>query len=397
LERLVLPARVPGYAPAMLDELCSAGEVVWAGAGALAGNDGWVALSLAENAALLLPAPTEGLSLTPTHTRVLEELSGGNALFFRALADRVGASEDLTLVEAIWDLVWAGLVTNDTLAPLRTVLGLGRHGLRAPTRAGPPALARHGRRGGLRGVRSRAVLPTRSGPPTVVGRWSLAPERDADPTRRAHAQAEALLDRHGVLTRGAVAAEAVPGGFAAAYRVLSAFEESGRARRGYFVEGLGAAQFAMPGAVDRLRTVARQPRGPGAEPPDAASGQRTLVLAATDPANAYGAALPWPERAEPGERPGHRPGRKAGALVVLTGGVLVLYVERGGRSLLTFTEDENLLAPAAAALAESVRAGALGRLTVERADGGAVADSPLGHALSAAGFHATPRGLRLRG
>jgi ATP-dependent Lhr-like helicase len=182
-----------------------------------------------------------------------------------------------------------------------------------------------------------------------------------------------------------VTAERVPGGFAAAYRVLRAFEEAGRCNRGYVVTGLGAAQFALPGAVDRVRAQ-----------PDAAGGRpRALVLAATDPANAYGAALPWPARPDE-TASGHKPGRKAGALVVLVDGVLVIYVERGGRSLLTWPVPDELLQPAADALALAVREGALGKLTVERADGAAVGESSLGRALEAAGFHATPRGLRLR-
>jgi len=207
-----------------------------------------------------------------------------------------------------------------------------------------------------------------------------------------------------VLTRGAVAAERITGGFAAVYPVLRAMEEAGQARRGYFVEGLGGAQFALPGAVDRMRALAAggargvwqppQERGdPGGSPP---RGYSALVLAAADPAQPYGAALPWPER--PGETPSsHRPGRKAGALTVLVDGSLVLYVERGGRTLLSWTDDPELLAPSAAALAAAVRDGALGRLTVERADGErAGGDSPLTQALEAAGFRPTPRGLRLR-
>ncbi|MGB9378148.1 MAG: DEAD/DEAH box helicase, partial [Mycobacteriales bacterium] len=194
---------------------------------------------------------------------------------------------------------------------------------------------------------------------------------------------EVLLDRHGVVTRGAVAAERVPGGFAAVYSVLKAYEESGRARRGYFVESLGGAQFAMPGAVDRLRSF------------DAASGQqaRAVVLAATDPANPYGAALPWPERIAESS---HRPGRKAGALVVLVDGALVVYVERGGRTLLSWADTPALLQPAVDALALAVRDGWLGKLAVEKADGEPIADSALAQALEAAGFRPTPRGLRLR-
>jgi ATP-dependent Lhr-like helicase len=271
-------------------------------------------------------------------------------------------------------------------------------------------------------------MPTRTGPPTVSGRWSLLPERyglpgdalapdglpgvagqgGADPgaaTMRAHAVALTLLERHGVLTKGAVAAERVPGGFAAVYPVLRAMEETGQCRRGYFVEGLGGAQFALPGAVDRMRalagdTVAATAAGTGTATLDAgdvSESRRAVVLAAADPAQPYGAALPWPTRPEE-TASSHRPGRKAGAVVVLFGGELVLYVERGGKSLLTWTEDPAALEPCAKALAAAVRDGALGRITVEKADGGIVAhDSPLTRALESAGFRHTPRGLRLRG
>lgn len=232
----------------------------------------------------------------------------------------------------------------------------------------------------------------------------MLPEIETDPTRRAHTLAEVLLDRHGVVTRGATVAERAPGGFAAVYRVLSGFEETGRARRGYFVEGLGAAQFALPGAVDRLRAVGSSLERKAERSGRAAGnsdGPRATVLAATDPANPFGAAIRWPARTlgrgpGRGEDPGHRPGRKAGALVVLVDGRLVLYVERGGRTLLTWGEQPDLLQPAVDALSLAVREGQLGRLTVERADGAGVLDSALGRALEEAGFHATPRGLRLR-
>jgi len=254
-----------------------------------------------------------------------------------------------------------------------------------------PAIRRYG--GGSR----RPAMPSRTGPPTVTGRWSLLPDRVADAggpaaTMRAHAQALTLLERHGVLTKGAVAAERVSGGFGAVYPVLRAMEETGQCRRGYFVEGLGAAQFALPGAVDRMRALAADAsESPGDRPPGLA-----LVLAAADPAQPYGAALPWPSR--PGETvTSHRPGRKAGAVVVLSAGDLVLYVERGGKTLLSWSDDPAVLEPCAAALASSVRDGALGRMTVEKADGGAVHDSPLAVALASAGFRPTPRGLRLRG
>ncbi|MEH1014993.1 ATP-dependent helicase [Micromonospora sp. CPCC 206060] len=384
LERLVLPGRVTDYTPAYLDELCASGEVVWAGSGALTGGDGWVRLAYADAAPVLLPAPDEALTLTPLHEAVLAALDDGQALFFRSLADRVGATDDTTLAGVVWDLVWAGWLTNDTLAPLRAALGGG--GAHRSRSAAPRTRFRRP---------GRVALPARGGPPTMAGRWSRLPDRDTDPTRRAAALADTLLERHGVVTRGAVVAEQVTGGFAAVYPVLSALEERGAARRGYFVEGLGAAQFAVPGAVDRLRALAEPANG------GRGRGGAALVLAVTDPANPYGAALPWPERvvdSGDGDQPatGHRAGRKAGALVVLVGGELILYVERGGRTLLSFTDDPEALAAAGRALADAVHSGALGAISVERADGSAVRSSPLADALTAAGFRATPRGLRLR-
>nr|WP_213450982.1 ATP-dependent helicase [Micromonospora sp. NBRC 107566] len=396
LERLVLPGRVADYTPAYLDELCASGEVVWAGSGAIAGGDGWVTLAYAEAAPLLLPPVHDGLAPTPLHEAILAALDDGQALFFRALSDRVGArlgaTDDQALVAALWDLVWAGWLSNDTLAPLRATLsGAGAHRTRAA-----PGRTRYRRPGSL----GRPAMPGRTGPPIAAGRWHRLPERDLDPTRRAATLADALLERHGVVTRGAVAAEGVTGGFAAVYPVLAALEERGATRRGYFVEGLGAAQFAVPGAVDRLRALAE-----GADEARRSGVGSALVLAATDPANPYGAALPWPERvvdagddtAAPTAATGHRAGRKAGALVVLVAGDLALYVERGGRTLLSYTDDPEALAGAAKALADAVHSGALGALSVERADGGAVRSSPLRDALTAAGFRATPRGLRLRG
>jgi ATP-dependent Lhr-like helicase len=429
LESQILPARIDGYAAAMLDELTAAGDVVWAGAGGLPGADGYLVLAPAESAAVLLAPPTE-VALTPVHEGVLAALDGGGALFFRAIADRVagqvapagaaGPAEpaermralhrvsDQAVAAAIWDLVWAGLLTNDTLAPLRTLLATG-HGPHAAPRPDPatdftaPQPGTRRPAGQLSRPRfGRGSLPSHAGPPTVSGRWSLVAPAEPDETRRLHARALALLDRHGILIRGVAAAERVPGGFGALYPVLRAMEEAGQCRRGYFVEGLGAAQFALPGAVDRMRAMADSVTGPlsgadgaSAGPGSGPSESPVLVLAATDPANAYGAALPWPPR--PDETPGgHRPGRKAGALVVLVRGQLVLYVERGGKTLLSWTSDQAQLGPATAALAGAVRAGALGRLTVERADGGVVYDSPLAQALATAGFRPTPRGLRLR-
>jgi ATP-dependent Lhr-like helicase len=384
LESLVLPVRVAGYSPALLDELCAAGEVLWRGHGSLPGGDGWVSLHLADSAHLTMPAPDDAAISSPVHQAVVDALAGGGAFFFRRLSDVASSTDDQTLVAALWDLVWSGHVSNDTLAPLRTlVAGGGAHKARRPAPRG-----RYGR--------GRPAMPSRTGPPVAAGRWSLLPDVETDPTRRAVSLAEVLLDRHGVVIRGAVVAERAPGGFAAVYRVLATFEETGRCRRGYFVEGLGAAQFALPGAVDRLRAVGaaleRSDEDPRASAPES---PRALVLAATDPANPFGAAVRWPSRGS-GEDAGHKPGRKAGALVVLVDGRLVLYVERGGRTLLTWADDPHLLQPAVDALSLAVREGQLGRLTVERADGVGVLDSPLGRALEEAGFHATPRGLRLR-
>ena len=371
LESLILGSRVRDYEPAMLDELSASGEVIWTGHAPLPGSDGWVSLHLVDQAHLTLPEIEAG-EPTSLQRALLDALEPGGAWFFRQLSDRVPTTSDAELAATLWELVWQGRVTNDTLSPLRALVRSGKATHR--TRRTPPRLGR---------------MPARTGPPETAGRWAMLPERDSDPTRRAHARAEHLLERHGVVTRGAVMSERVSGGFAGVYKVLSAFEDTGRCRRGYFIEGLGAAQFGAAGAIDRLRTYSE---------PDV-SKPEVVALAATDPANAFGAALPWPESSGAAESPGHRPGRKAGALVVLVDGALTVYVERGGRTLLTWSDDEEILTPAVTALAESARRGALGRLTVEKADGMALlgsGETPLRNALSAAGFVATPKGLRLR-
>jgi len=429
VETLVLPSRVASYSPALLDELTASGEVIWRGHSSLPGDDGWLSLHLADSAHLTLAAPSEELDLTDLHRNVLDALAGGGAFFFRTLSDAVASSDDQALTQALWDLIWAGRISNDTLAPLRALLSGGRtaHKPRRTTPRSTRYSSGAGSLSALSGRRSstgRAPMPSRGGPPTAAGRWSLLPTIETDATIRSYAAAEVLLDRYGIVTRGSVVAEGVSGGFAGVYRVLAAAEESGRVRRGYFVEGLGAAQFATTGAVDRLRAQSRPlPDGPifGAGRRDGAPS--AVVLAASDPANAYGAALGWPVRmtdtgenaedtedhrtvpeaghtpgTKSGPRPGHKPGRKAGALVVLVDGALTLYVERGGKTLLSWTDDPVLLQSAADALALAVREGALGKLTVEKADGAPVlgSDHPLATALAEAGFHATPRGLRLR-
>jgi ATP-dependent Lhr-like helicase len=396
-ESLVLPSRVSDYSPAMLDELTATGEVVWAGGGSLPGNDGWVSLHLAEAAPVTLPLPVE-FEPDALQREILEALGRGGGFFFRQLSDAINAErvrggaggvdaasvslepvDDATLVTAIWDLVWAGLLTNDTLAPLRTLTGSS--GAHKRPKTAPRSRLYRGRSMG------RSALVTRVGPPIAGGRWSVLPAPDEDATLRAHALAETLLDRYGVVTRGSVMNEGAPGGFALAYKVLSSFEETGRARRGYFVETLGAAQFATGATVDRLRSFTLDHTQ---EPPLGA-----VALAATDPANPYGAALPWPTTPEEAGT-GHRPGRKAGALVVLVDGALTLYVERGGKSLLSFSDDPRVLDVTARALGNLITRGRVDKLAIETVNGGFVLGTPLGDALSAAGFLATPRGLRLR-
>ncbi|MEK6311900.1 MAG: crosslink repair DNA glycosylase YcaQ family protein, partial [Curtobacterium sp.] len=316
-ESLVLPSRVTDYQPSMLDELTATGEVLWSGGGTLPGNDGWVRFHLAETADTTLAEP-DGGETTELQRDVLGALAGGGAYFFRQLAQAVGSTDDKALSTALWDLVWAGQITNDTLAPLRSMLG-GK----AKSTSTPRARAYRGRR--------RPTLPTQSGPPTVGGRWSILPLAQTDATVRAAATAEQLLERYGVVTRGAVQVEGVRGGFAGVYRVLARFEETGRARRGYFVEGLGAAQFATGPTVDRLRTFARDLDDDERNDPERA--RQAITLAATDPANPYGAALAWPnDSAGPGDDAdgdGAR-GEPAAASTAATGGATAGGATAGG-------------------------------------------------------------------
>lgn len=248
-------------------------------------------------------------------------------------------------------------------------------------------------------------------PPALAGRWSLTPEPVSDATLRAHAWAEALLARHGVVTRGAVEAEEIPGGFAAVYKVLANMEDAGQCRRGYFVDGLGAAQFATGSTIDRLRSF--DDTADDTTWPSGTDTPAVRVLAATDPANPYGAALPWPDVVGPGSDSAspsgsasggdrvdavsrHRPGRKAGALVVLVDGLCVLFVERGGRTVLVFDDRADAVARAAEALAAGVRSGSVGQLTVTTLAGDTVHSSPYSAAFHTAGFAITPKGLRIR-
>ncbi|WP_446667400.1 Lhr family ATP-dependent helicase [Janibacter limosus] len=380
LESLVLPARIDDTVGPLLDDLMATGRVLWAGHGSLPGDDAWISLHLADGAETTLPA-ADTTDLTDVETRVLAALSGGGAYFFRDLSDAVARDrvegrdpvDDDALADVLWSLAHRGLVTGDTLAPVRGLLAGGRTAHKPQRR--PAARGRYGGRPRL----GRASLPQRSGPPRAAGRWSVLPTAETDPTLRLHATAEGLLDRHGVVTRGAVVAEEVQG------RVRRR-PPGARRRRGsrsgatrVLHRGSGRLAVRRPRRSRRGALVprARGCRGPGGH----------------GPGQPVGAALRWPERDS-----GHQPGRKAGALVVAVDGQLVLYVERGGRTLLSWDSDEDSLSPAARGLADAVHRGALGRLTVQRADGAPVlgSDDPLARALTGAGFTMTPRGLRLR-
>jgi ATP-dependent Lhr-like helicase len=364
-ERDVLPRRVGAYSPGWMDQLCASGELVWVGAGALGRNSGRVALLFREDARFLGPPPFKGEAPSePIHDLIRERLERGAAFWTDLLADLTEV-EPVELQEALWDLAWAGEVTNDAFAPLR---------------APKLSVAKGDRQAGRRFARRR-----RPGAPQVQGRWSLtAPLFAGAPSHgpRMRAISELLLERHGIVTREAVLAEGIPGGFAGLYSELANLETLGTARRGYFVEGLGGAQFALPAAIERLRGLrADEPAG-------------ALVLAATDPANPYGATLPWPKRED--DESGRRPSRVPGAYVITLDAEAVLYVERGGKGLLALKEpDEDWLRPALEALAGEVRRGRVQRLGVERFDGEPVVGSEAGALLLELGFRQSPRRLTL--
>ena len=373
LERDVLPARLRDYRPEDLDMLCAAGEVIWVGVSALGDRDGRIALYLADDL-WLLHTPPETLAPGELHGRLREHLSRQGASFFSDLQEASGEGLARPVLDALWDLVFAGEVTNDTPGALRAFLGS------RPSRTA------------LRLRRRSPFRSRREAPPNAAGRWSLlAPpraEKAPSPTLRAAARAEQLVARHGVLTRAALAAEEVEGGFSALYPVLRALEESGRARRGYFVTGLGGSQFAHPGALERLRAL-REPATVEAILPG-------VVLASTDPANPYGAALPWPKESDA------RPMRAAGTHVALVDGRLAGYLGRGERDLHTFLPAEEPgrsrtargLAAALAAWAARTGHSALGWST---ADGVPLAQGPLAPFLAEAGFVRSGPGYRFGG
>jgi ATP-dependent Lhr-like helicase len=368
-ERDVLPRRVGAYSPSWMDALCAAGELVWIGAGALGRRSGRVALYFREDVRLLgPPPPPKEAPAGPVHDMIRERLAAGACFFTDLLADLAGVPSE-ELQEALWDLVWAGEVTNDAYAPLRS-----------PRLSAPWSQSARADRARRRRFSSRRA-GSRAGGDSVMGRWSLVSSLFAspeDPTARRRAQAELLLERYGIVTREQVLAEGIPGGFSSLYDQFAALETVGVARRGYFIEGLGGAQFALPGAVERLRAQ----RDDDTAPP--------LVLAATDPAQPYGAVLRWPQRE------GRSPARHPGAYVVLAGAEPVIYVERGGKGLQILVEaNDPRLGDATAALADAVHRGRIKRLALERVDGEPIVGSEWEDALIELGFRPGPRKLTL--
>ncbi|MGI8461830.1 MAG: Lhr family helicase, partial [Solirubrobacterales bacterium] len=359
-ERDVLPRRLGAYSPSWLDQLTTSGEIVWVGAGALA-RTGRVALYFREDVRLAGPPPSNAKLERPAgpfHEVIREHLAATPSFWLDLVAELEGQPAELHA--ALWDLAWAGEVTNDTFAPLRA----------RTLRAAKPSPRRQARRfSARRGPSSEAVQ----------GRWSLTETmlRDAPAQGpRLRAQAELMLERNGIVTRESVLAEGVPGGFASVYGELSNLEMLGTARRGYFVEGLGGAQFALPGAIERL----------WAQPP---AGDEHLVLAATDPAQPYGAALSWPKL-----EGGRKPSRVAGAYLVTRDGDPLVYVERGGRGLLRLRElGAEEFAAALEALTEAASNGVIPRLGIERVDGEPVIGSEVEEVLVDAGFSRQPRRL----
>lgn len=377
LEVDVLPLRVLGYKITDLDELCASGEVVWVGAGAIGANDGRIRLFFADQLPLLSP----GIEAVEPPTRELHDairgaLAARGAIFFSQLRSAAPTSTDVEVLNALWDLVWAGEVTNDTFAAMRAMLAGGK----SSSRTAPKSVTRAGR--------PRPGRLSKVGPPTGAGRWSLvAPLRQPAPTSTAAAHAVALqmLERHGVLTREAVLGEGAVGGFASVYGVLKTLEERGHVRRGYFVDGLGAAQFALPGAVDRLRDV-REPIDAELHPE---SMPQPMVLAATDPAQPYGSTLPWPITMG-------RPIRSAGAVVVLSNGEPLVWCDPKAYSLVVFdgASRNNSWAHALVSLVKNSRRRSL---EIRKVDGVEISpDSHVVPALKAAGFVESYRGWVLR-
>jgi ATP-dependent Lhr-like helicase len=390
LESAILPARIAEYASAGLDTLIAAGEVTWAGVEPIGERDGRIALFLADKFPLLMQQRPQTEPLTEREEKLLSVLESTGASFFDALHAAVGGGYPGETIDALWNLVWRGLITNDSLHALRAYIAKP-DSARAPRRLQTGAV-----------FRSRKTTP-----PTAQGRWSLLPVRaqkgseNAGPsaTEASHALALQLLNRYGVLMRESVAAENVPGGFSAVYDVLKALEESGRIRRGYFVAGLGATQFALPAAVDLLRQLRTAP--PEEKP-------EFVQLAAADPANPYGSVLRWPELPVADEDSESAPRlltRSAYAEVILRNGQLVAWLRRGNPNVLVFLPpEEPERSQAASGLAhflcargqERMRGGSHQGVLITTINGQPVAAHPMARFLMDAGFHPGPLGMHLR-
>lgn len=377
LEEDVLPARVSGYRVGDLDQLIAAGEVVWRGIEPHMDKEGKIALYPASLYAALAWPNDGGAATEKNHERVRELLRKRGAIFFSEIANEIGGFVP-ELVESLWDLVWSGEVTNDSLAPLRSRAESG--GKQRPQRPRPGSI-------------SPLTRMRRQTTPGTEGRWSLLPAvptqttRDLDrrvATERADGWARLLLARYGLVTRETAHAEGLPGGFSAIYGVLSAMEDAGQVRRGYFMAGAGALQFAWPGVLERLRAPAQDAEGP-----------RGVVIASTDPANPYGAMLPWPAATHGAQQ---RPQRSVGTHVVLERGMLAAWLSKSSRDVVTFLpeaepERGRCIAAVADALARTVETGGRGVILVRTIDGGSPSASPLGSALAERGFAPTPDGL----
>jgi ATP-dependent Lhr-like helicase len=377
LEREILPARIEGFVPGDLDVLAAAGEIVWIGIEPMGERDGRLALFLADHLPRLVPPAVPATDLSDRPRLIVEHLRKAGASFFAAIHTACGGGYPGETVEALWDLAWRGIVTNDTWQALRAFVQ-------------PPP--RHQRNRRAPAFRSRRMTP-----PAAEGRWSLVSAHAAGGpslTERTVALAWQLLNRHGILTRETMAVENVPGGFSAVYAVLKTLEDSGRVRRGYFVTGLGAAQFALPAAVDLLRSLRLEPATP-----------QTVYLAAADPANPYGAILRWPasgeERDDVGPDPNRRgPVRQAGAGVILVNGALAAYLGRADRRILTFLPTEEpergRVAAEIARMLHLLATGGSDRLgmLIATIDGMAAASHPLAPYLADAGFVRRPTGFQ---
>ncbi len=385
IETSILPARLANYSPGSLDTLIAAGEVTWCGLDSLGEHDGRIALFLADKLRILLPARVDPPAENPLSARELalvEQLGRSGAAFFTQLHEAVGGGYPGETLDALWNLVWRGLVTNDTFHALRAYV------------ARPATSRQPKRQHNLPSFRSR-----RTTPPSAQGRWSLVPSSLASPTEWSHALANQLLNRYGVLTRESAANENLPGGFSAIYDVLKALEESGRIRRGYFVAGLGATQFALPAAVDLLRSLRN---GPPLEKPE------MVTLAATDPANLYGSVLRWPAAGEEVATDAPRMlTRSAGASVVLRNGEMVAYLRRNNPNLQVFLPGEEPersttardLSLFLATLAQEDmqrREDQRGGMLISSINGQPAAQHFLAPFLQDAGFHLAPTGLNFR-